>query len=78
MGSNQTTVTVVALGGATAFILLYSAQLIAGLAAGHDIQFPTGLESALGTVFTALFAWLMPADVLSKISRRTRPPKEGP
>lgn len=70
MGS-KTNLSVVAMGGAVAFVLLYLVQLAASLLAAHDVQFPTGLESALATLITALLAYVMPEDALTKIKNRT-------
>lgn len=70
MGS-KTNLSVVAMGGAVAFVLLYLVQLAASLLAAHDVQFPTGLESAMATLITAILAYVMPEDALTKIKSRT-------
>jgi len=69
--NGRTNLSVVAMGGAVAFVLLYLVQLSASLLAEHDVQFPTGLESALATLITAVLAYVLPEDALTKIKART-------
>ncbi len=68
---NKTNLSVLALGGSVAFVLLYLIQLGMSLLADHDVQFPTGLESAMATLITAILAYVMPEDALTKIKSRT-------
>ena len=67
----RTNLSVVGMGGAVALVLLYLVQLGLSLVAEHEIQFPTGLESALATLITAALAYILPEDALTKIKTRT-------
>lgn len=65
--NNQTTVTVVVLGGAAASVALWLAVELGAIG-----QPPPGVESALGVLLTAGLAWILPSDVVAKIRRRTK------
>lgn len=73
--NNKTEVTTLAMGGALAvlFLMLFEPTLLEWR---DGKALPLGVETALSVAFTVLVAWLLPAEVLSKIRRRTRPPKD--
>ena len=72
---NKTSVTVVMMGGALATLLLFLAQ---ALWMPEDYALQPGIESALGVVITSVLAYVLPDEMVAKIKRRTKPPKEGP
>ena len=59
MRRDETSVGVVALGGAAASILLYLSGPALEAAVGE--RPPPGIEAAAGTLITAALAWLLPA-----------------
>jgi len=57
--SNETQVSIVALGGALASIVIYlSAPMLETLIGERP---PPGIEAAAGTLITAALAWLLPS-----------------
>lgn len=70
---NKTSVTVVMMGGALATLLLFLAQAL-WLPEAYVLQ--TGIESSLGVIITSVLAFVLPDNVVQKIRRRTKPPKE--
>lgn len=70
---NKTSVTVVMMGGALATLLLFLAQ---ALWLPEDYVLQPGIESSLGVIITSVLAFVLPDNVVQKIRRRTKPPKE--
>ena len=76
---NDTKVTTMALGGALAILVLVFAEpWILRFRGG--VSMPMGVEGALTILFGAALAYVLPSDVMKKISRRTKstPPLEPP
>lgn len=71
---NKTSVTIVMMGGALATLLLFLAQ---ALWLPEDYALQPGIESSLGVIITSVLAFVLPDNVVQKIRRRTKPPKEG-
>lgn len=69
---NRTETTTVILGGALATLLLW---LFGPWLAAHGRELTPGVEAALTTLVIAVLAYLLPAELLARVRRRTRPPR---
>lgn len=66
---NETKVSTVMLGGALATLVLVLFGPM--LADWRGEPLPPGVESALAVIFASILAWITPANILRRISKRT-------